>query len=122
MLVLVSAFAAVSLNLTAQSGPPITDWREAARCMAVFEIAAEKSFEAHAENADDGHDQRAVQYDEWAVSLFASMGERLDFQQLEQAETIRAREAEALHPLSLDQARARVEDCRARLPDPPTVP
>lgn len=88
----------------------------------MFEIAAEKSFAAHDRGASDGHDERAAQYDDLAMALFAGMGERLDLRQLEQAETIRAREAEALHPLSLDQVRAQADDCRARLPDPPIVP
>ena len=56
------------------------------------------------------------------MALFASMGERFDFARMEQAETIRAREAEALRLLSLEQVQARADDCRARLPDPPAIP
>ena len=121
MLFLVSVFAAFSLN-AAQPAERITDWREAVRCMAAFEAAASKSFAAHAEDESAGHDERASMYDDLALSIFSSMGERFDFARMEQAETIRAREAQAQAPQSLDQVRARADDCRARLPDPPAIP
>jgi hypothetical protein len=114
MLVSVSAFAALVLG-AAQPAGPITDWREAVRCLAAFEAAASRSFAAQAPDAAAG-------YDDQALALFASMGERFDFARMEQAETIRAREAEALRPLSLEQVQARADDCRARLPDPPAIP
>ena len=115
MLVLVSAFVAFSLTLSVQPAERITDWREAVRCLAAFETAASKSFAAQAPDA-------AAVYDDQAMALFASLGERFDFARMEQAETIRAREAEALRPLSLEQVQARADDCRARLPDPPAIP
>ena len=115
MLVLVSAFVAFSLNLSVQPAERITDWREAVRCLAAFETAASKSFAAQAPDA-------GAVYDDQAMALFASMGDRFDFARMEQAETIRAREAETLRSLSLDQVQARADDCRARLPDPPAIP
>ena len=84
MLVLVSAFVALSFNLSVQPTERITDWREAVRCLAAFETAASKSF------AEQAPDAGAV-YDDQAMALFASMGERFDFARMEQAETIRAR-------------------------------
>ncbi|WP_292102643.1 hypothetical protein [Brevundimonas sp.] len=121
MLLLVSVFAALSLT-AAQPAERITDWRDAVRCLAAFETAASKSFAAHVQDTSAGHDDQAVQYDDLAMSLIGSMGERFDFARMEQAETIRAREAQALEPLSLEQVRARADDCRARLPDPPAIP
>lgn len=121
MLFLVSVFAAVSLN-AAQPADRITDWREAVRCLAAFETAASKGFAAHVQNAGAGHDDRAIEYDDLAMSLIGSMGERFNFTRMEQAETIRAREAEALERLSLEQVQARADECRARLPDPPAIP
>lgn len=121
MLLLVSVSAALSLH-AAQPAEPITDWREAVRCLAAFETAASKSFAAHVQDSAAGHDDRAVQYDDLAMSLIGSMGERFDFARIEQAEILRAREAQALEPLSLEQVMARADDCRARLPDPPVMP
>lgn len=114
MLVLVSAFAALSFS-TAQPAGPITDWREAVRCLAAFEVASSMSFQA--QQADAG-----ARYDDLAMALFSSMGDRFDFARMEQAETIRAGEAEALRARPLDQVTARADECRARLPDPPAVP
>ncbi|MFN3815857.1 hypothetical protein [Brevundimonas sp.] len=121
MLVLVSVFAAVSLN-AAQPAERITDWREAVRCLAVFETVASRSFAAHVQDSGAGHDDRAVQYDDLAMSLIGSMGERFTFARMEQAETIRAREAQALAPRSMEEVQALADDCRARLPDPPVMP
>ena len=121
MLVLVSAFAAFSLTI-AQPAERITDWREAVRCLAAFETAASKGFAAHVQESGAGHDDRAVLYDDLAMALIGSMGERFDFARMEQAETLRAREAETLAGQSLEQVTARAESCRARLPDPPAIP
>ena len=121
MLVLVSVVAAFSLN-AAQPAERITDWREAVRCLAAFETAASKGFAAHVQASGAGHDERATLYDDLAMSLIGSMGERFDFARMEQAEAIRAREAEALAGQSLEAVQARADDCRARLPDPPAIP
>ncbi|MFN4295355.1 MAG: hypothetical protein ACK4FB_00810 [Brevundimonas sp.] len=121
MLLLVSVFAALSLNAT-QPAEPITDWREAVRCLAAFETAASKSFAAHVQDSGAGHDDRAVLYDDLAMSLIGSMGERFDFARMEQAETIRAREAQALESRSTEEVTALADQCRARLPDPPVMP
>lgn len=121
MLVLVSAFAALSLS-SAQPAERITDWREAVRCLAAFETAASKGFAAHVQSPGAGHDDAATTYDDLAMALINSMGERFDFARMEQAETIRAREAQALEAQSLEQVTVRAEECRARLPDPPVMP
>jgi|GEM_PF-3261378 hypothetical protein len=121
MLLLVSVFAALSLN-AAQPAERITDWREAVRCLAAFETAASKSFAAHVQDPDAGHDDRAVRYDDMAMSLIGSMGERFTFARLEQAETIRSREADALEARSMEEVQAVADQCRARLPDPPVMP
>lgn len=121
MLLLVSVLAAGSLNAV-QPAERITDWRDAVRCLAAFETAASKSFAAHVQNPAAGLDDQAVRYDDLAMSLIGSMGERFNFARMEQAEAIRAREAQTLETLSLEQALARADECRARLPDPPVIP
>ncbi|MEH6665091.1 MAG: hypothetical protein V7678_09575 [Brevundimonas sp.] len=122
MLASVSAAFALNAAQPAEAAQPVTDWREAVRCLAVFESAASKSFAAHVRDPDAGHDDEAVRYDDLALSLIDSMGERFNFARMEQAETIRMRESERLEPLSMQEVQALAEQCRARLPDPPVVP
>ncbi|MFN4288005.1 MAG: hypothetical protein ACK4E3_05865 [Brevundimonas sp.] len=101
---------------------PITDWREAVRCSAVFESAAAAEWEAHTRAPAAGHDARSAAFDDKAMSLLDSMNERLTLRQNEEAETIREREARTLAGLGAAERIARAEACAARLPDPPVLP
>ena len=117
-----SAYAFAFLLTAQQPAAPITDWREAVQCLAVFEATAIALYRQHQSAPDAGHDQAANHWDDMAFSLVESMNDELSLNQGVEAERIRAARAAELSGQDAAALLPLAETCRQRLPDPPRLP
>jgi glutathione S-transferase len=117
-----SAYAFAFALAAQQPAGPITDWREAVECLAVFESTAIALYREHHNDPDGGHNTAAARWDDRAYALVESMNERFSLARAEEAERIRARHAGTLAGQDTDSLLAQAEACRSRLPDPPRMP
>lgn len=117
-----SAYVFAFLLSAQQPAGPITEWREAVQCLAVFEATAIALYREHQSAPDAGHDQAATRWDDMAYSLVESMNDELSLTQGVEAERIRAARTNELSGQDVATLLAQSETCRQRLPDPPRLP
>ena len=117
-----SAYAFAIALAAQQPAGPITDWREAVQCLAVFESTAIALYREHNTDPDGGHNTAAARWDDLAFALVESMNEQFSLARAEEAERIRARHAGSLSGQDTATLLAQAEACRSRLPDPPRMP
>lgn len=117
-----SAYALAFTLAAQQPAGPITDWREAVQCLAVFESTAIALYRQHNTDPDSGHNTAAARWDDLAYALVESMNEELTLAQAEEAERVRAQRAAALSGQDAAALIPQAEACLSRLPDPPRLP
>ncbi|MFN3353729.1 MAG: hypothetical protein ACK4Z5_08985, partial [Brevundimonas sp.] len=86
------AFSLILMAIAAPQEAPFANWREAIPCTAVFDAAAQRAFAANQTEPTPARQRAYERWDGAAMAMFESMGQRLNFQQSQQAEDIRARE------------------------------